>query len=115
MATITVSADVIVKAGAGVGAVPPAAWDRYIEQAEGTVEAASRYNFTGNWATISANAKLVQQVVEDLAAICGIVYNMSGYTSRIEAEDLINVLRDAALRGLSILRDKKTQDFINGA
>jgi hypothetical protein len=37
---------------------------------------------------------------------------MSGYTSRIEAEDLINVLRDAALRGLALLKDKKITDFI---
>jgi hypothetical protein len=40
---------------------------------------------------------------------------MSGYTSRVEAEDMINVLRDASLRGLSILKDKKSQDFINGS
>ena len=50
-----------------------------------------------------------------LAAIEGIIWDMSGFTSRIEAEDMINILRDAALRGLSVLRDKKTQEFIKGA
>jgi len=39
---------------------------------------------------------------------------LSGYTTRIEAEDMINILRDAALRGLSIIRDKKVVDFFNG-
>ena len=43
-----------------------------------------------------------------------IQYDFSGFTSRTEAEDMINVLRDAALRGMSILRDKKAQDFANG-
>ena len=38
----------------------------------------------------------------------------ANYPSRIHAEDMINVLRDAALRGISILRDKKTQSFIKG-
>jgi hypothetical protein len=37
---------------------------------------------------------------------------MSGFTSRVEAEDMINILRDGALRGLSILRDKKAQQFL---
>jgi hypothetical protein len=37
---------------------------------------------------------------------------MSGYNSRVEAEDLINVLRDAALRNLALLKDKKHTDFI---
>ena len=45
----------------------------------------------------------------------GISWDMSGFTSRIEAEDMINILRDIALRNISILRDKKTQDFIIGA
>ena len=40
---------------------------------------------------------------------------MSAFTSRVEAEDMINVLRDAALRGLSLLRDKKQKVFINKA
>ena len=40
---------------------------------------------------------------------------MSGYTSRTEAEDMINVLRDAALRGMSLLRDKKTKEILDKA
>jgi len=36
------------------------------------------------------------------------------FSSRTSAEDMINILRDAALRGLSIIRDKKVVDFFNG-
>jgi len=36
-------------------------------------------------------------------------------TSRIEFEDRINVVRDAALRGLSVLREKVKHDFISNA
>ena len=45
----------------------------------------------------------------------GIMYDMSGFTSRTEAEDMINVLRDTYLASLSLLRDKKTQKFLEEA
>ena len=59
---------------------------------------------------------LLSEVSACLVAIYGIEYNMAGlpatpFTSRVEAESMINILRDAALRGLSVLRDKKNQDF----
>ena len=116
MATLSLSGPVLIKAGANVSAVMTAdanlEVEGFIEQAEGVVEAVSRYDYTGNWGTISGPAILAQQVVEDLAAIYCIEYDMSGYTSRIEAEDMVNILRDSALRGLSLLRDQKVVTFI---
>jgi hypothetical protein len=65
---------------------------------------------------LNADVKgLLKEAASDLAAIYVIQFDMSGYTSRTEAEDMINVLRDAALRALSLLRDKKVQDFMIGA
>lgn len=85
-------------------------------QAESTVNSMCRYNFSDNYAALNADVKyLISDIVSSLVAIQAISYDMSGYNSRTEAEDMINVLRDGVLRGLSILRDKKTQDFINGA
>ena len=85
-------------------------------RAESVVNVLCRYNFSDNYATLNADVKgILSDVVSSLVAIEGICYDMSGYTSRIEAEDMINVLRDGALRGLSILRDKKNQDFMNDA
>ena len=87
----------------------------FISQAESLINVACRYNFSDNYAALNADVKgILKEVASDLAAIYVINYDLSGYTSR-EAEDMINVLRDAALRGISILRDKKQQDFINGA
>ena len=72
--------------------------------------------FSDAYAALNVDVKgILKEVASDIAAIYVIQYDMSGFTSRIEAEDMINILRDAALRGLSILRDKKVQDFINGA
>lgn len=84
--------------------------------AESTVNTMCRYNFSDNYATLNTDVKyILTDIVASLVAIQAICYDLSGYTTRIEAEDLINVLRDAALRGLSILRDKKAQDFLNDA
>ena len=85
-------------------------------QGESTVNSMCRYNFSDNWGTLNVDVKhLISDIVSSLVAIQAICYDMSGYTSRTEAEDMINVLRDGALRGLSILRDKKAQDFTNNA
>ena len=80
----------------------------------GTINVLCRYNFTDLFiAGLDTDVSgLLSDVASSLVAIEGIAYDMSGYTSRIEAEDMINVLRDGAIRGLSILRDKKNQQFI---
>ena len=85
-------------------------------RAESTVNVMCRYNFSDNYATLNADVRgILNDVVSSLVAIEAICYDMSDYTTRTEAEDMINVLRDGALRGLSILRDQKQKDFINGA
>ena len=90
--------------------------DDYTTQAESTINCIVRYNFSDNYATLNADVRgILKEVASNLAAIYVIQYDMSGYTSRIEAEDMVNILRDGALRGLSILRDKKVETFINGA
>lgn len=115
MATICISGNVLLKTGPDIsGTALLGNWDELIEQAEGTVCAATRHDWVKSWATISgtSTAPIVEGVVSDLAAIYGIQHTMKDFADRIEAEDKINVLRDSALRGISILRDKKTQSFM---
>lgn len=112
------TAEVQRKAGANASATATA--EAYINdfmtQAESFINAFCRYNFSDNYSTLNADVKgILKEVASNLAAIYCIQYDMSGFTSRIEAEDMINVLRDAALRGLTVLRDKKAQEFINDA
>jgi len=84
--------------------------------AESLINSICRFNFSDAYAGLNADVKsLLSQTQAKLIAIDVITYDMSGFTTRTEAEDMINVLRDAVLRNLSILRDKKVQDFINGA
>ena len=98
----------------GSGVTAECALDTWITEAESLINAVCRYDFTSTYLGLSANTKkILQGVASDLAAIDAINYDMSGYGSRTEAEDMINVRRDSALRGLAILRDKKVQKFIS--
>lgn len=86
-------------------------------QAESIVNVTTRYNFSDVFASgMNTDYKyILSDIVSGLVAIEGISYDFTGYPSRIVAEDKINVLRDAVLRNLSIIRDKKQQDFMVGA
>jgi|SRR3990167_3891363 len=112
------TAEVQRKAGAGASSTSKAEAyvNDFMTQAESEINALTRYNWSDNYASLNADVKgVLKEAASNLAAIYVIVYDMSGYNSRTEAEDLINVLRDAYLRCIGILRDKKAQDFMNGA
>lgn len=112
------TAEVERKAGANCSATSKAEayTNDYVMQAESLINCACRYNFSDAYSTLDSDVKgLLKEAASNIAAIYAISYDMSGYTSRVEAEDMINILRDAALRAIGLLRDKKTQDFINGA
>lgn len=112
------TAEVQRKAGANASATSntEAYINDYMTQAESTINVMTRYNWSDAYSTLDADVKgILKDVASCLAAIYVIQYDMSGFTTRTEAEDMINVLRDAALRGMSILRDKKAQDFMVNA
>lgn len=113
------NADIVARAGANVNstAINTTATDIYILDIEALINDLTRYNWT-DAVTKGLNADvegILREAGACFAAIYAIQWDMSGFTTRIEAEDMINVLRDRALFAISILRDKKVQDFINGA
>jgi len=88
----------------------------YMAQVESFINCATRYNWSDAYSGLNADVKgLLKEAASNLAAIYVILYDMSGFTSRGEAEDMITVLRDRANWAIKTLQDKKTQDFINGA
>jgi len=101
------------KAGAGASTAGKGNAEEYIKQAEGTICALTRRKFVSNYDNLTDNAKLIlEEAASNLAAIYIITYDMSGYNTRIEAEDIINILRDTALRNISILSDSKTITYL---
>jgi cystathionine beta-lyase family protein involved in aluminum resistance len=111
------SDEILVKAGKNYDTdVNEARINALCSQVESLINCVTRYNWSDAYAGLNADVKgILSEVASNLVAIYIISFNMAGYTTRTEAEDMINVLRDGALRGLSILKDKKVQDFMKGA
>ena len=112
------TAEVQRKAGANASATATseAYINDFMTQVESQINSVTRFNWSDAYSGLNADTKgILKEVSSNLAAIYFIQYDMSGFTSRVEAEDMINVLRDAALRGLSLLKDQKRKTFISGA
>lgn len=113
-------ADILLRVGTNASAtVKAAGWfDTIILDVEAKINVFTRYDWSTADAATTLNTTVRGLLIDTgacLAAIEGISWDMSGFTSRIEAEDMINVLRDTALTNMSILRDKKNQKFMQEA
>jgi len=114
----TTTAAITAKAGANANATSvAAAWtDIQILECEAEINCATRYNWSDAYAALNADVKyILSEAASNLCAIYVIQYDMSGFSSRGEAEDMINILRDGYLRCIGILRDIKTQTFMENA
>lgn len=114
-------ADILLRLPTGCSATVKAAgyFDKIILDVEAVINCICRFDWDKQDTASTLNTSVRGILIETgacLAAIEGIIFDMTtGFSSRIEAEDCINVLRDISLRNLSILRDKKVQDFMIGA
>lgn len=112
---MTTSGAAFVKAGANASVSIPEddGWVAWSSGATSFINSATRYNWSNNFTTLDDDTKhILDDTASSLVAIQAISYDMSGYTSRGEAESMINIQRDNALRGISILRDIKAQTFM---
>lgn len=117
MVAFITSGSAVYKAGANMAlTIPEAAWTEWISGSMSTINCVARNNWSDSFATLNDDVKnILVDISSSLVAINAIQFDMSGYTSRIEAEDMVNIQRDTALRGLSIIRGQKVVDFINGS
>ena len=114
------TAEVERKAGANVSStsITEAYVNDYMTQVEAFINAATRRNWSDDYGSLNVDVKgILKEVASNLAAIYVISYDMSAIVSAsslIEAEDRITILRDAALRGIAILRNENVETFIDG-
>jgi len=116
--TLCTLADATNKAGKNANSVStnPVLVSDFVKQAECRLNAITMYNWHDAYDTLSEDTKyLLNEFVSNLAAIYIITYDFSGYTSRTEAETMINVYRDANLAISSLLKDKNRKTFMVGA
>ncbi len=112
------TAEVQRKAGANASATSnvEAYINDFMTQAESVINIMTRFNWSDAYSGLNVDVKgLLKEAASNLAAMYVIQYDMSGFATRQEAEDMITFLRDGFLRNISLLRDKKSETFINGA
>lgn len=83
-------------------------------QAESTLNILTKFNWS-DWFASSPDVDLKSMITETTAsmvAIKAIKYDMSGYTSRGEGEDMIIVLRDTINRNIQQLRKIDPKNWI---
>lgn len=116
MVHLATSGAAIIKAGANMStAIPTEGWVNWASSATAVINAESRRNWSNNYATLDDDTKhVLSDTASDLMAIKAIAFDMSGYTSRGEAVDMINILRDNANRNIKLLEEDKVKDFIEG-
>ena len=81
--------------------------------AEAYLSALVKYDIVTNWGTMNAiYKKLFSEYAARFAAIALIKYNMAGYTTRVEAEDIINVHYVRMQEIENLLKNSDIKDFI---
>lgn len=111
--TLCTSGAAVLKAGANANSTissSGAALLIWSNEAEGIICAETTRDWVTNYASVGANFK---QALADAAtakiAINIINYDMSGYTSRSEAQTMLDVNKDIYNTAMKILKDKNTQ------
>ena len=85
----------------------------FVAQAESFVNVISKNNWSDAYAALNADVKrFLSETVSNLSAIYGIQYNMFGYSSRIEAENMINLLWAKLQQNVEFLKDDRTVKFM---
>ena len=106
------------KAGANASATAnvEAYTNSFVAQAESIINVMSQTNWSDDYVALNADVKaILTSAASAWAAMRVIQFDMSGFTSREEAQTMLDVLQDEFLNAVSILRDIKKRDFMNGA
>lgn len=113
--TLAINQDVLDSAGEGANSTytAEAYTNRYIKRAEGFICAQARYDYVTNYSSVSTIGKeLLREATASMAAIAVIKQDMSGYTSRTEAQVMIDVLYATVVEVVNILRDDGHRSFV---
>lgn len=109
------TAEVSRKAGANASTVSNTELyiNDFITQAESEINALTRVNWSDLYSALDVDVKaILKEAASNLAAMYVIIYDMSGFTSRLEATTMLDMLRDSYLRALGVLREIQVQRFV---
>lgn len=88
----------------------------YIAQAESRINAETRYNWSDAYSGLNADVKgLLKEAASNLAAMYVINYDLSGFTTRAEAETMLDFLYQMYRDAIELLREWKVKEFVEDA
>lgn len=114
--TLTTGATVKLFAGANYSTdLTDANITTFINQAEGHISFITMVDWVDRYASIDANYKqALDEATAAWAAMMVINYDMSGYTSRFEAGQMLNILWTKYDQAVRWLKNKANTDFLIG-
>ena len=115
----TKNADIQARAGINANATSKAtaATDVYVLDMEAMINAMTRFNWSDAFTT-GLNVDVAGILTDVGASLCATIViqsDMSGYTSRSEAQTMLDVLNNNINRGISHLKQIQVQKFVKGA
>jgi len=112
------TAQIQYKAGAKASAVSKAEayTNVFIALAEGVINTMCQKVFAATQAAFTAlpagGKAILSDAASSLAAMYVINYDLSGFTSRVEAETMLDLLRDSFMRDINELKEVEKRDFV---
>ncbi len=110
--TLTTLSGALYKAGANASlGCSGAMLEKFSDQAEGSINAITRRDWVALSGSTAANFRgILDDTASDMIAMKIINFDMSGFTSRQEAQTMLDVLRDNITRNLDALKDEKNKE-----
>lgn len=109
----TTSGAAIAKAGAGAAwtDIDEADLTKWSDQIEATINTLTRKDWIATSAAIKATfLSVLDDLESDMIAMRIIAYDMGGYTSRAEAQTILNVISQNIDRNLAALKDWRNKE-----
>lgn len=113
--TLCIQADVAKMAGVNASAtsVAEAYTNVYILMAEGFICAKSAYDWVTNYATVSTIGKeALRDATASYTAIRVLNYDLSGFTSRTEAQTMLDILHAIFADAMNVIKEEAGREFI---
>jgi len=105
------SGAIVYKAGANVSTLAAASGailEQFSDEAEGRICAETKYDWLTNYSSIKASFKpILADAASGYAAAMLVAYDMSGYTTRGEGEDVVNMNMDRFQKAVALLKEDK--------
>lgn len=115
LGTFIKNADIQARSGVNANATTKltAATDLYVVDVEHFINCYIKYDAITNYASMTANAKqILKEAGACLCAMYVINSDMSGFTSRLEAQTMLDVLQYRAMKALDVLNEPSSRAFL---